>query len=83
VHGFSSILFAVCCVGNELCDGLITLSEEFYQARACVCVSIVCDLETSTLRWPRPVLGSCATKRYVSLPGEQKAAKDNHEYPLI
>ena len=81
MHLCSSILFAACCVGSVLCEGLITLSEEFYHAHPRV--SIVCDLETSTLRWPRPVSGSCATKKYISLPEEQKAAKDNHEYPMI
>jgi hypothetical protein len=44
-----------CCVsGRGLCDGLITRSEESY--RLCVCL-IVCDLETCTVRRPRPDLG--------------------------
>jgi hypothetical protein len=33
-----------------------------WRARACVCV-MVCDLETSTMRWHRPVLGYGATKK--------------------
>jgi hypothetical protein len=49
-----------CCVssGRGLCDGLIIHSEEAY--RLCECV-IVCDLETSRMRRPRPELGCCAT----------------------
>jgi hypothetical protein len=61
-------VFVVCCVGSGLYDGLITHSEEFYRVclRVCVCVCvclIVCDLETSTMRRPRPLLGGCATKK--------------------
>ena len=40
----------LCCVGKGPCDGQIIRSEESY--RVCVCLN-VCDLETSTLRWPR------------------------------
>jgi hypothetical protein len=54
-------VFVTCCAGSGLCDELITLSQEFYQTRArarvCTCV-IVCDLETSTMRWRGPDLGS-------------------------
>jgi hypothetical protein len=48
-----------CCVlsGRGLCAGLITHPEESY--RLCVYL-IVCDLETSTMRRPRPELGCCA-----------------------
>jgi len=49
-------VFLVCCVGSGLCDELITHSEESY----CVCDYvniIVYDLETSTMRLPRPELG--------------------------
>jgi hypothetical protein len=38
---------------SDSCDELITRCEESYRARAFVCVS---DLETSTVRRPRPVL---------------------------
>jgi hypothetical protein len=48
----------VSCVGRVFCDELITRSE-FY--RVCVCL-IVCDLNTSTMRRPRPDLGCCATE---------------------
>ena len=50
----SSLVFVVCCVGSDLCDKLITHSEEPY---------CVCDLEISTMRWPRPDMGCCATKQ--------------------
>ena len=50
-HGYS-IVFVLCYVGSGLCDELITRSE-------CACV---CDLETSTMRRPRPELDCCATK---------------------
>ena len=53
----------VCCVDGDLCDELITHSEEYYQA----CVS-VCDLETSTMRWPRPKSGCCATEKNIFQP---------------
>jgi hypothetical protein len=44
----------VCCAGSGLCDKPITHSEESYW----LCVSLtVCDLETSTMRQPRPELG--------------------------
>jgi len=39
----------VCCVGIDLCNGLITHSQDSYQV--CVCV-IVCDLETSAMWQP-------------------------------
>jgi len=50
-----------CCVlsGRGLCDELITRPEEAYQL---YCV-IVCVLETSKMRKPRPALGRCATKQ--------------------
>jgi hypothetical protein len=45
-----------CCVlpGRYLCDGPITLQEEFYRL-SCV----VCDLETSIMWRQRPGLGCC------------------------
>ena len=49
-----------CCVlsGRGLCDGLITRPEESYRLW---CV-VVCDLETSWIRKPRPN-GGCRAKR--------------------
>ena len=46
-------MFVMCCVGSGLCGGLITGAEESYLV--CVCL-IVCDLETSRVRRPRPRL---------------------------
>jgi hypothetical protein len=50
-----------CCVlsGLGLCDGLITHPEEFYRLW---CV-IVCDLETSWMRRPRPTGGAVVPNR--------------------
>jgi hypothetical protein len=45
--------------GRGLCDGLITRPEESYQLW---CV-LVCDLETSRMRWSWPELGCCSTER--------------------
>lgn len=42
--GCSSVVFVVCCVGNSLCDELITHSEESYH-----CVS---HCVSSKMRWP-------------------------------
>ena len=52
----------VCCEGcvlsgKGLCDELITRPEESYRLR---CV-VVCDLETSRIKRPRPTLGRSAT----------------------
>jgi len=49
-----------CCVlsGRGLCNKLITCPEESYQLGGVV----VCDLETSSVRRPRPVLGRSATE---------------------
>lgn len=41
----SSLVFAVCFVGGGFYDGIINHSEEF--CRGCVCVSNLCELETS------------------------------------
>jgi hypothetical protein len=56
-----------CCLLSDrgLCHELITRSEESYGLCVCMCVCvrvclIVCDLETSTMRRPRPELGCCA-----------------------
>jgi len=50
-----------CCVlsGRGLCDELITRPEEPYRLW---CV-VVCDIETSRMRWPWPALGRSATKK--------------------
>jgi len=50
-----------CCVlsGRGLCDELITRPEASYRLW---CV-VVCDLETSRMRRPWPVLGRSATKK--------------------
>ena len=45
MHGYSTPLFVVCCVGGCFCDGLMARSEESYRAQACASL-IVCDLET-------------------------------------
>jgi hypothetical protein len=55
---------SVCCEwcvlwDRSLCDELITRPEEFYRL---LCV-VVCDLETSWMRRPWPVLGRSATKK--------------------
>ena len=64
VHPF---VFVVCCVCSGLCDELITRSEESYQRCVCVCVCVggegLCDLETTTMRRPRPELIYCATEK--------------------
>jgi hypothetical protein len=58
-------MFGVCCVGSGLCDELITRSEESYRVYVCL---IVRDLETSTMRRPRPELGCCATEEECIIP---------------
>jgi hypothetical protein len=70
-----------CCLLSDmgLCDKLITRPEESYRMW---CV-IVCDLETSRMRRPCPMLGSSATKKKVGyketyrhkLPMKQKNSK--------
>ena len=54
----------VCCEcrvlsGRGLCDDLITRPEESYR----LCCVVVCDLETSRMRRPWPVLGRSATAK--------------------
>ena len=46
------------CIGSGLCYELITRSGESYQMYV-----FVCDLETSTIKGPRPPLGCCARKK--------------------
>jgi len=48
---YSSLAIVLCCVGSSLCDELITRSGESY--RVCACL-IVCNLETSTMKRPKP-----------------------------
>jgi hypothetical protein len=50
-NGCSSLVFVDCCDDSGLCDDMIIHWEESY--RFCWCL-IVCDLETSTMRWSRP-----------------------------
>jgi hypothetical protein len=47
-----------CCVlsGRGLGDGPVTRPEESYPLWPVV----VCDLQTSRIRWPWPALGCCA-----------------------
>ena len=47
-----------CCVlsGRGLCDELITRPDESYRLWC-----VVCDQETSRMRWPWPALGRSAT----------------------
>ena len=51
----------VCLIGGDLCDELINSPEDSYRA-----YMSVCDLETSTMRRPRPDLGCCTIKRVIS-----------------
>ena len=61
MHGYSSLMFLVCCVGSGLCKDLSTRSEESYR----MCVSM-CDLGTSTVRWLRPELGCSAREKKIA-----------------
>jgi hypothetical protein len=72
----------LCCVGSDLCDELITLSEDFYHVCmyicVCVCLSlIVCDLGTSTVRRPRSRLGWLRHREKENL--VMKDGEDGHE----
>jgi hypothetical protein len=51
----------VCCAASGFCEGLIICSEEFYR----VYVS-VCDVETSTARRPRPIVGCRLAENKIS-----------------
>ena len=55
-------MFVVCCAGSDVCDEVITRSEESLRVCVCVCL-IMCDLETSTLRWTRQHLGGFSTNK--------------------
>jgi len=48
----------VCWVLSGMHNAFICLSEQFYGVYV-----IVCDLETSAMRHPRPNIGRCATER--------------------
>jgi hypothetical protein len=53
----------VCCLCSGHCDKVITRLGESYCVCVCVCVClVVCDLQTSTVRRPRPASGCCATE---------------------
>ena len=58
----------VCCVLRRFKGGCV-----------CVCL-IVCDLETSTMRWPRPKLGCCSTENKNSLLWKPHIHQNNHKY---
>jgi hypothetical protein len=54
-HVCLPVLFGVCRArSGGLCDGLIICSEQSY---------CMCDIETLTVRWPRPNLGHCAAEK--------------------
>lgn len=58
----------MCFVGSGVCDELVTCSEYSYRVCAsncvCVCVClIVCHVETSRVRQPRPVLYCYTTEK--------------------
>jgi hypothetical protein len=53
--------FVVFNVGSGLCDELIIRREVSY--RMCVCVCLLCNVETSTMIRPEPGLGCCATEK--------------------
>jgi hypothetical protein len=68
------LLCLLCCVSSALWDDLITRLNE--SSEVCACVSNVYDLEISTMRWPRPELGCCAS-------GEKIITKICHETQYI
>jgi len=47
--------------GRGLCDELITRPEQSYR----LCCVVVCDLETSRMRRPWPVVGRSATEKEI------------------
>jgi hypothetical protein len=62
------LVSCVCYVGSGFCYQLIIHLKESYKVCVCVCVCvclwrIVCDLETSTMRWHGPQLVHCITHK--------------------
>ena len=56
-------VFVVCCVGRVLCDRLITRPEK---PSGFVCVYLImCDVDTSKVKRPRPDMGRCTTEEQV------------------
>jgi hypothetical protein len=66
-------LSVLCCVGSDLCDELVTVSDESHRmcvccvsncvyVCACVCCVSVCDLETSTNGHLSPQFAYSATQ---------------------
>ena len=60
IQGYMKLFMFVCCVGNGLCDELVTPSEESYPV--CLCLT-VCDLGTSTNSHPSLQFGCSTTAR--------------------
>ena len=58
-HGSISLVSVVCWVLGGIHNASVCHSEQFYG----VCV-IICDIEISAMRHPRPNIGCCATERY-------------------
>jgi hypothetical protein len=50
-------------VGSRFCGELITRSEEYLVV--CVCVSNLCDIETSKMRWSKADLGRGTTNKNI------------------
>jgi hypothetical protein len=52
-------VFVVCCVGSRNCDKLITRPEEYYQARArvCVCVCVRVCVRERVIQTPQQLGG--------------------------
>ena len=72
------VQFAVGRAGSALCDEMITGPDESYRLCVCVCVCIY-ERErererekTSTIRWPRPYLGYCATEKEMGRGGSER-----------
>jgi hypothetical protein len=64
-HGCLSVVCVMCCQVEVSATGR-SLVQRNPAGCMCVCVCvclIVCDLETSTTRWPRPDLGCCTTRK--------------------
>jgi hypothetical protein len=57
-------VFVTCCICCGLCHVLITHSEESYCMCVCVCVLNCVSSRNSTMRWPRPNLSGCTSKKW-------------------